>query len=74
MVKVQTTISPRRKRSALLASARSDALEDARGYSPAGQISISTMQEAPASSVDQSRSQGTAHVMHASVVRDLVQC
>ncbi len=34
MVKVQTTISPRRKRSALLASARSEALEDARGYSP----------------------------------------
>ena len=35
MVKVQTTISPRRKRSALLDSARSEALEDARGYSPA---------------------------------------
>ena len=35
MVKVQTTISPRRKRRALLDSARSDALEEARGYSPA---------------------------------------
>lgn len=34
MLKVQTTISPRRKRSALLASARSAAEEDASGYSP----------------------------------------
>ena len=56
MVKVQTTISPRRKRSALLASARSDALEDAKGYSPAGQMGISTMQGAPSSSVAQLRS------------------